>query len=87
MTPIDLLGTAAGTLTTIAFVPQVVKTWRTCSGEDISNGMFLLFSTGVMLWLLYGLALEAMPIVLANGVTLVLALAVLMLKYRFRRRG
>ncbi|GAB6043384.1 SemiSWEET family sugar transporter [Endothiovibrio diazotrophicus] len=55
MTLIDLLGTAAGTFTTIAFVPQVVKTWRTRSGEDISN-----------------------------GVTLVLALAVIVLKYRYR---
>jgi MtN3 and saliva related transmembrane protein len=84
VTPIDLLGTAAGTLTTISFVPQVVKTWRSRSGGDISTGMFLLFSLGVLLWLIYGLWIEALPIVIANGITLLLALTILWLKYRYR---
>ncbi len=87
MEGIDVLGLAAGSLTTLAFVPQVMKTWRSRSAADISYGMFLLFSTGVLLWLLYGLALGSLPIVLANGVTLVLALAVVILKYRFELPG
>jgi len=81
---VNLLGIAAGTLTTIAFVPQVIKTWRTRSGEDISTGMFLLFSSGVLLWLLYGVALKAAPIIIANSITLVLALTIIGLKLRYR---
>ena len=84
---INLLGTAAGTLTTIAFVPQVLKTWRTRSGEDISTGMFLLFSSGVLLWLLYGVALNAVPIIIANSITLILALTIILLKLRYRGRN
>ena len=85
MNSIDLLGSLAGVLTTVAFVPQVLKTWRSRSARDISYGMFLLFSLGVALWLVYGLALRAYPIVVANGVTLVLALAVVVMKFRFER--
>lgn len=81
---IDLLGTAAGTLTTIAFIPQVLKTWRTRSGDDISTGMFLLFSSGVLMWLIYGVALGAMPIIVANAITLVLAITIILLKLRYR---
>lgn len=86
MDPVNLLGIAAGSLTTVAFVPQVVKTWRTKSGDDISTGMFLLFATGVVLWLLYGVALQAAPIVIANSITLILALAIIVLKVRYRNR-
>lgn len=81
-----LLGLGAGSLTTLAFVPQVLKTWRTKSGDDISLGMFLLFSTGVLLWLIYGVLIDALPVILANAVTLVLSLTVLVLKLRYRRR-
>lgn len=83
MNLVDLLGTLAGTFTTIAFLPQVIKTWRTGSAEDISLVMFLLFSTGVLLWLIYGIALRAYPIIIANGITLVLASLVLYLKIRY----
>ncbi len=83
MTEIDLLGTVAGTLTTLAFIPQVVKTWRSRSTADISAGMFVLFTSGVLLWLIYGIALHALPIILANGVTLALSLAILVMKLRF----
>ncbi len=79
---VEWIGSAAGILTTIAFIPQVVKTWRSGSAEDISLGMFLLFTTGVLLWLIYGLALQAMPIIAANSVTLLLALTILTLKVR-----
>lgn len=81
-----LLGLGAGGLTTVAFVPQVLKTWRTKSGNDISLGMFLLFSTGVLLWLIYGILIDALPVILANAVTLLLSLAILALKLRYRHR-
>ncbi len=83
---IDLLGLAAGSLTTISFIPQVLKIWRSKSGHDVSYGMFFLFSVGVLLWLAYGLILKAIPIIVANAVTLILALIVVALKYRYRHR-
>jgi MtN3 and saliva related transmembrane protein len=80
----DVLGMIAGTLTTIAFVPQVVKTWRSKSTHDISYGMFILFSLGLLLWLAYGIVIDAMPIIVSNLVTLVLALVILGLKFRYK---
>ncbi len=80
----DLLGTAAGTLTTLAFLPQVLKTWKSKSAKDISSSMFLLFSLGVLLWLFYGFAIGAVPIILANIVTLALALAIIVMKIRYK---
>ena len=82
---IDGLGVLAGLLTTLAFVPQVLKTWRRRSAEDVSTGMFVLFSTGVFLWLIYGWLIQSLPIQVANAVTLLLAISVLVMKYRFRR--
>jgi MtN3 and saliva related transmembrane protein len=89
MTWFDLVGTLAGVLTTVSFVPQVVKTWRSGSAEDLSLFMFTLFSAGLLLWLVYGIALRSLPIILANGITLVLALSIVMLKIRdmLRRRS
>lgn len=85
MDSIDLLGLAAGSLTTLSFIPQVFRIWRTKSASDISYAMFLLFSTGVLLWLIYGLVLNAMPVVIANATTLVLALIVLALKFYYQQ--
>lgn len=82
----EMLGLVAGALTTVSFVPQVLKIWRTKSGNDVSYGMFFLFSLGVLLWLVYGWSLNAMPIVIANAVTLVLALLVIALKYRYSQQ-
>jgi MtN3 and saliva related transmembrane protein len=89
MDSINLIGTLAGILTTIAFIPQVAKTWKTRSAGDISLLMFLLFSSGVLLWLIYGILLHAFPIIVANGVTLSLSASILILKIndlRTRRR-
>jgi MtN3 and saliva related transmembrane protein len=77
-----LVGLVAGTLTTISFLPQLIHTWRTKSTADVSLGMFLIFCTGVLLWLIYGLLIESLPVILANGVTLVLAGAILALKLK-----
>jgi len=83
METIDILGLVAGTCTTAAFIPQVRQVWRTRSARDISIGMYSVFIVGVALWLAYGLVVHAMPVVIANGVTLCLAGAVLIMKLRF----
>lgn len=79
---VNITGSLAGCLTTIAFIPQVVRTWKTRSAQDISLFMFLLFSCGVLLWLIYGILLHALPIILANGITLVLSTLILAMKVR-----
>lgn len=76
------IGLVAATCTTFAFVPQVLKAWRTQSTADISIGMFLLLVVGIVLWLIYGMILSDLPLILANIVTLALAAAILVLKVR-----
>ena len=83
---VHALGFLAGLLTTSSFVPQVVKSWRTRSVDDLSLGMLLLYNAGVAMWLAYGWLLHAAPIIAANGVTLLLALALLGLKVTAQRR-
>lgn len=70
---VTLIGLAAATLTTIAFLPQVIKTWKSQSAKDLSFGTFSIFSTGIILWLIYGLLIGDLPIIFANSVTLLLA--------------
>ncbi|MFO1384883.1 MAG: SemiSWEET transporter [Chitinivorax sp.] len=78
-----LIGMFAGILTTIAFVPQVLQVYRSRSAKDISLGMYAIFVSGVLLWLVYGCMIGAMPVIVANGVTLLLAAAILIGKLRF----
>ena len=78
-----LIGYFAGFLTTVAFVPQVLKTWKSKSASDLSLGMFLVFSLGVLCWLIYGILLSEDPIVFWNTVTLILALTLLIMKLKF----
>ncbi len=80
----NTLGLIAGIFTTAAFVPQVVKIWRTRSTDDISLGMFSLFNVGLLLWLGYGTLIGSVPIVVSNLVTLVLALTILFFKLRYK---
>ena len=82
---ITLLGFAAGTLTTLSFVPQVHKAWRTRRCDDLSLTMLVAFGMGVLLWLIYGLLLHASPIIAANAVTLALIGWLLHLKFRYRQ--
>ena len=83
MTSIDLVGYSAALLTTIAFVPQAWLTWRRKKTDEISLGMYALFTTGVALWFGYGVLMMAWPIIIANGITLVLALAILVMKLMY----
>jgi len=85
MDAVNLLGLAAGVLTTIAFIPQLSKTWKSKCADDVSFGMMSIFCAGVFLWLLYGLWIQALPIILANLVTLVLAALILGLKIKYAR--
>ncbi len=77
-----VLGLVAGSLTTLAFLPQVVRTWRTRSTADISLVMFLVLCSGIALWLVYGLVRGDWPVIIANGLTLVLASTILFFKIR-----
>ncbi|HCZ34870.1 MAG TPA: hypothetical protein DHV26_02980 [Cytophagales bacterium] len=80
----QLLGLAAGSCTTIAFLPQVIKTWKSGSAKDLSLGMFSFFCFGVLLWLIYGIIIQDIPVIVANMLTLVLASSLLYFKLRFK---
>jgi MtN3 and saliva related transmembrane protein len=82
MTPTSLLGLTAAACTTAAFVPQAVHSWRTRATRDISLGMFLVMTAGVLLWFLYGALIRDLPLMLANGITFLLSLTILVLKIR-----
>jgi MtN3 and saliva related transmembrane protein len=85
-TALNAIGWLAAVGTTVSFVPQLVRVWRLRSAREISLITFLVFSVGVFLWLLYGIFAHSMPIILANGITLALSLAILVLKMRFDRK-
>lgn len=84
MNKVEIIGYLAGSLTTIAFLPQVVKASRTKSTHDISLLMFSLFSMGVFLWFIYGLFLNSLPVIIANAVVLVFALLILIMKLKYK---
>jgi MtN3 and saliva related transmembrane protein len=83
---ITLLGLFAAILTTISFLPQMLKIWRSKSAKDVSLIMLITFMSGLFLWLIYGIILGAWPIILANGVTLGFNFIILWLKIRYRQR-
>lgn len=78
----ELIGYAAATLTTAAFVPQAIKTLRTRDTRSISLGMYVTFTTGIALWFCYGLVLGSWPMIIANVITFGLAGSILLLKIR-----
>jgi MtN3 and saliva related transmembrane protein len=80
MTETTALGLLAGLFTTIAWVPQVVKTWRTRSTGDLSLGMYSVMVAGLALWLVYGIVIDDLALIAANGVTCALAASVLYVK-------
>jgi MtN3 and saliva related transmembrane protein len=80
---VRLLGFIAAALTTFAFLPQVLRTFKTKSANDLHGGTLLAFSTGLVLWLIYGLYLHSWPIILANSVGLCLQLPLLVMKMRY----
>ena len=80
----EIVGMIAGTLTTISFLPQVIKTYRSRSSKDLSLGMLSLLSLGMFLWMIYGISLMKPAIIIANALTLLLAVALLYAKFRFK---
>jgi MtN3 and saliva related transmembrane protein len=84
MDSITIIGLIAGTLTTISFLPQVVRIWKTHSTRDISLVMYLIFGTGVATWLVYGIIIKQWPVIIANAVTLVLALVIIAFKIIYK---
>lgn len=82
MSWVSLVGLVAAFCTTAAYVPQVLHIWRTRSTQDISLGMFSVMTLGVALWIVYGVAIGSMPVIVANGATLVLAGTILVLKLK-----
>lgn len=82
-----LIGTVAASLTTLSFVPQAVRTFRTRDVQGISLWAYAMFCTGVALWVLYGIYLGSLPVILANVVTLALAVGILGMRVRFALRG
>lgn len=83
---VTAIGLMAAVCTTVSFVPQLIRIWRLRSAREISLTMFLVYSLGVVLWLLYGIFLHSLPIILANTTALALSLAILALKIRFDRK-
>jgi MtN3 and saliva related transmembrane protein len=79
-----LIGYAAGLLTTFAFIPQAAKIWKTRSAHDVSLPTFVAFTVGVSLWLTYGIMKSEPPMIVWNGVTLVFAAAILVMKLKFK---
>ncbi len=77
------LGIVAGTLTTLAYLPQVIKTWRSKSADGVSWSMLIILCLGIALWLVYGLYVHDMPVICANVVTLLLSSIILGLKVRY----
>ena len=78
------IGFFAALCTTIAFLPQVIKVYQTKSTKDISLLMFLIFTIGVFSWLIYGLIINDYPVILANAITLILSLFILLYKIKYK---
>ena len=83
MDPIIITGYLAGLLTTIAFIPQVLRAWNLKETRDISLAMLVLFTIGIFIWALYGFWIGSLPVVIANSVTLLLVLALLAMKMKY----
>jgi len=80
---ITAIGLVAAALTTVSFLPQVIKILKTKHTKDISLLMYVSFITGIILWLVYGISLKELPIIIGNGITFILAVIVLILKIRY----
>jgi MtN3 and saliva related transmembrane protein len=84
---LEVTGLIAASLTTFAFLPQVVQTWRSRSTAGLNLPMLVVLTMGLTLWLLYGLGTGQLPVILANGATLALVAVLLVLKLRDVLRG
>ena len=83
---IKTIGFLAGLLTTVSFLPQVIKTYQTKRAEDFNLAFMLLFTLGLIFWLVYGIIIREWPIILANSVTLVLNFILLGMKMKYKNK-
>lgn len=83
MTMVDWIGSFAGFCTTVSFIPQVYRVWKTRSVQDISLSMYLIFFTGVFFWIIYGIFKDAYPLIVCNLITLIFVFLVLWMKLRW----
>jgi MtN3 and saliva related transmembrane protein len=86
MTETDILGMTAGCISSITFLPQVIKTWKTKSAADISLLMFTFATVSVIMWLVYGIILQNIPIIFTNSMVLLFSLIMLYFKFRYSGR-
>lgn len=84
MQSIEIIGLIAGGCTTFSFVPQILKMWKSKSVKDISLGMYSIFATGVVLWIIYGIYIHSLPLIIWNIVTLLFVLVILFFKLRWK---
>ena len=84
---ITTLGLIAGVLTTIAYLPQLIKTWQTKSAHDLSWSMLIVLCTGIILWLVYGFYIQNIPIIAANIVTFIFTSMILVLKIKYKQES
>ncbi|MCA1904082.1 MAG: hypothetical protein CV045_01840 [Cyanobacteria bacterium M5B4] len=80
---IDVLGMVAATLSTLSFLPQVIKVWQTRSTKDLSTITLVSLNLGIFLWLVYGFLIQKAPVIIANAITLILTLTMLFLKRKY----
>ena len=85
MQTIEIIGSLAAALTTVSFVPQAWQTFKTKDVSGISLPMYSMFTTGVLLWLVYSIALQSWPMIVSNCITAPVALAILSMKLRYRK--
>lgn len=81
---LEILGMCAGACTTISFVPQIKKVWETKSAKDISVHMYIIYSSGLLLWTIYGFLIGSISLILANFITMIFALCILVMKLRWK---
>ena len=84
MESIEIVGLVAATLTTSSFIPQVYKAFKNKSTKDVSLTMYTVLLIGTILWLIYGINIQSLAVILANSITALLVLTVLILKIRFK---
>src|SRR5690349_9686362 len=81
------VGSLAGSLTTLSFLPQVIRVYKLKSAHDLSYGYLGMFATGVTAWFIYGLLIRSIPVIFTNLVTLSLVLAIMVMKWHFERKA
>ena len=79
-----VIGLIAATITTLSFIPQLIKTWKLKETKDISLLMFVTLGVGIILWIIYGFLLWDLPLILANGITFVFVLVILFFKFKYK---